>query len=177
MEVYSFQSELGAMALALCKGRIAGLVFGRTSESAARRDLKKIISPEAFAMADQGGEDAAGEELIERLQAFAAGEAVDFSDVSIDSSYATPFQKRVLAACRKIGWGETITYGELAARAGRPGAARAVGSVMAGNRVPLIVPCHRVVPAGSGLGGFSAPQGVKMKRRLLDAEQCLVGCR
>ena len=67
--------------------------------------------------------------------------------------------------------GLTRTYGELAAECGSPGAARAVGSVMAKNRYPLIVPCHRVLAAGGELGGYSAPDGLKMKRRLLEMER------
>ena len=73
-----------------------------------------------------------------------------FDDLEIDDGHLTGFGRKVIAACRQIAWGETLTYGELARRAGRPGAARAVGSVMARNRVPLIVPCHRVVPAAVG---------------------------
>ena len=72
--------------------------------------------------------------------------------------------------CRKIPYGKTLSYGQLAAKAGRPGAARAVGNHMAGNRTPIIVPCHRVLPSGGGLGGFSAAGGVALKRRLLEME-------
>ena len=81
---------------------------------------------------------------------------------------AVPAQ--VVRACRKIGRGRTRTYGELAAAAGSPGASRAVGSVMAKNRFPIIVPCHRVVGAGGSLGGFSAPTGLNLKERMLALE-------
>ncbi|MCH7752272.1 MAG: MGMT family protein [Planctomycetes bacterium] len=111
------------------------------------------------------------DDLVERLREFARGEPTDFSDVAVETRGATSFQRRVIDACRAIPWGETRSYGQLARSVGRPGAARAVGSVMAANRVPLVVPCHRVVAAAGGLGGFSAPQGVAMKRRLLAAEQ------
>ena len=77
---------------------------------------------------------------------------------------------RVIAACRRIPWGETRSYGDLATECGSPGAARAVGSVMAKNRYPLIVPCHRVLAAGGDIGGYSAADGLVMKRRLLAAE-------
>ena len=66
--------------------------------------------------------------------------------------------------------GHTVTYGELATRSGTPGAARAVGSVMARNRVPVVIPCHRVVAAG-GMGGFSAPNGLQLKQRMLNLEK------
>jgi methylated-DNA-[protein]-cysteine S-methyltransferase len=109
--------------------------------------------------------------LVDRLLAFAQGEPVDFENVEVEHSGLTEFQRRVRAQCRQIPYGETRTYGQLAAAAGRPGAARAVGTVMSQNRVPLVVPCHRVVASGGGLGGFSAPQGINMKRRLLAMEQ------
>jgi methylated-DNA-[protein]-cysteine S-methyltransferase len=64
-----------------------------------------------------------------------------------------------------------MTYGELAAKAGSPRAARAVGSCMARNRIPLVIPCHRVVPSGGRLGSFSAPGGSETKRRLIDMER------
>ena len=95
---------------------------------------------------------------------------MDFSDVPLALDHLTPFGRRVVAACRRIPWGQTRSYGELAAECGSPGAARAVGSVMAKNRYPLIVPCHRVLAAGGELGGYSAPDGLKMKRRLLAME-------
>ena len=81
----------------------------------------------------------------------------------------------VIKNCRRIGWGETLTYGQLAEAAGSPRAARAVGTVMSGNRFPIIVPCHRVVSStGNRFGGFTAPGGVPMKKRMLKLEQDLV---
>lgn len=82
----------------------------------------------------------------------------------------TDFQKAILRACRAIGYGQTQSYGELAASAGFPGAARAVGTVMARNPHPLITPCHRVVAAGNRLGGFSSCSGTELKRALLELE-------
>lgn len=79
----------------------------------------------------------------------------------------TPFAKSVLRALSKIPYGHTITYAELAIRVGHPGAARAVGAVMASNRVPIILPCHRVV-AKNGIGGYSA--GLGWKKYLLKIE-------
>jgi len=108
--------------------------------------------------------------LRENLQRYAAGELVDFDDVEIAPSQVSAFATRVLTTCRSIPRGETMTYGQLARLAGSPGAARAVGNVMANNRLPLVIPCHRVVPAGRRLGGFSAPSGPTMKARLLKIE-------
>jgi methylated-DNA-[protein]-cysteine S-methyltransferase len=112
-------------------------------------------------------------DVVERLKSYAAGEAVDFSDVRIDDGHLTEFGRKIVKACRRIARGGTKTYGELAARCGSPGAARAVGQVMARNRYPLVVPCHRVLAAGGLIGGFSAPEGLTMKRRLLSLEQAI----
>ncbi len=79
----------------------------------------------------------------------------------------TPFQFKVLEAVSAIPYGSTATYGELAARIGSPGAARAVGAACAANPIPLIVSCHRVVGA-SGLGGYAG--GLELKRKLLALE-------
>lgn len=110
--------------------------------------------------------------LQERIVAYFNGENVDFSvDPPILLDHATAFSRRVLNACRAIPFGQTRTYSDLAKQVGSPGAARAVGSVMASNPVPLIVPCHRVLRTDGGLGGFSAPGGTVAKRRLLELEQ------
>ncbi|MHC4405360.1 MAG: methylated-DNA--[protein]-cysteine S-methyltransferase [Planctomycetota bacterium] len=108
--------------------------------------------------------------LVRRLQAYALGARDAFDDVEVDLGPSTEFQREVLECCRQIPYGETLTYGELAARAGRPGAARAVGQCMAANPIPLVIPCHRVVASGGRLGGYSAAGGVPVKRRLLEME-------
>ncbi|WP_374684800.1 methylated-DNA--[protein]-cysteine S-methyltransferase [Mesorhizobium sp. J428] len=71
---------------------------------------------------------------------------------------------------RKLRHGETLTYGELAERAGFPGQAQAVGQAMGKNPVPLVVPCHRVLAAGGKIGGFSAPGGAATKEKMLRLE-------
>lgn len=81
------------------------------------------------------------------------------------------FEQKVLKACMKIPFGQTTTYAQLAKRAGFPKAARAVGSVLAKNKLPLIIPCHRVVRADGEIGNFSAPGGTKTKKRMLDYEK------
>jgi len=108
------------------------------------------------------------DELVARFRAFLAGEAVALDDVGLDLSWATPFQRALAEALRSVPRGEVVTYGELAALAGRPGAARAAGSFCAANRFWLIVPCHRVV-AADGIGGYG-DAGVAVKRRLLALE-------
>jgi methylated-DNA-[protein]-cysteine S-methyltransferase len=110
---------------------------------------------------------AAGE-LVERLQAYFEGSPDSFDDVDLDLEYETPFLERCAKELRAIPRGEVVTYGELAALAGAPGAARAAGSFCARNRLGLFVPCHRVVSAG-GLGSYGS-YGVGYKRRLLEVE-------
>ena len=106
--------------------------------------------------------------LTERLAAYFGGGRDDFADVELDLDGATEFQRALTAALRAVPHGETVTYGELAALAGSPNAARAAGTFCAGNRFPLVVPCHRVV-AADGIGGFGS-LGVAYKRRLLELE-------
>lgn len=84
----------------------------------------------------------------------------------------TEFQKKVWRKIRSIPPGKVMTYGEVAKMVGNPGAARAVGSAMKSNKVPLLIPCHRVV-GSSGLGGYSAHGGIKTKRKLLEAERMM----
>jgi methylated-DNA-[protein]-cysteine S-methyltransferase len=106
--------------------------------------------------------------LADRLSSYFAGEVEEFADVTLELSWCTAFQRAVIDALREVDRGETVTYGELAALAGHPGAQRAAGSFCADNRFPIIVPCHRVV-AASGLGGYGS-LGVDYKRRLLRME-------
>ena len=104
------------------------------------------------------------------MEDFAAGAPTHFDDVSLVLPAMTDFQFQVMTHVREIGYGETTSYGKVAQRIGRPQAARAVGTVMANNPVLILVPCHRVVAASGRLGGFSAPQGTQLKKRLLDLE-------
>jgi len=106
--------------------------------------------------------------LAARMQAYFRGERVSFEDVELDAEWGTPFQQALAQALRGVPWGEMVTYGELAALAGRPRAPRAAGTFCAENNFPLVVPCHRVV-SSSGLGSYG-PLGVEYKRRLLALE-------
>lgn len=89
---------------------------------------------------------------------------------ALDPGPATPFQRAVWDAADAIAFGQVRTYGWIADRIGCPSAARAVGSALGANPLPIIVPCHRVVCGNGSLGGFSAPGGVVLKRRLLEHE-------
>jgi methylated-DNA-[protein]-cysteine S-methyltransferase len=106
--------------------------------------------------------------VVDLLQRYFAGQPVDLSEVPVDLEYETPFLERCAQALRSVPRGETVTYGELAALAGAPGAARAAGTCCARNRLGLFVPCHRVVSA-AGLGSYGS-LGVAYKRRLLELE-------
>jgi methylated-DNA-[protein]-cysteine S-methyltransferase len=108
---------------------------------------------------------AALRDALRQMEQYLAGEAKGFR-LRLKLA-GTPFQRRVWQALRKVPYGRTITYAQLAARAGHPGAARAVGAAMAANPLPLVVPCHRVV-ASSGMGGFTP--GLAWKRWLFTLE-------
>jgi methylated-DNA-[protein]-cysteine S-methyltransferase len=107
-------------------------------------------------------------EAARRIAAYFEGERVSFDDVAIDLEWCTPLQLAIAEALRAVPYGETVSYGELSALAGRPQAPRAAGTFCAQNRVPLVLPCHRVVAAG-GIGGYGS-LGVEYKRRLLELE-------
>jgi methylated-DNA-[protein]-cysteine S-methyltransferase len=109
--------------------------------------------------------------LADRFRRYFAGERVGFDDVEVDLAGATTFQVSVAEALRRVPYGETVTYGELAALAGFPNAQRAAGSFCAANRFALVVPCHRVVSA-AGLGSYGSLGGA-YKRRLLELEHAL----
>lgn len=108
---------------------------------------------------------------LDAIEAYLSGKEVDLSDIPVDLSQQPPFRRRVQEACRRIPYGATMTYAELAKRAGQPAAVRAVGSAMSHNPIPLLIPCHRVVRSDGSVGGFSAPQGVCLKEQLLAMER------
>jgi methylated-DNA-[protein]-cysteine S-methyltransferase len=114
------------------------------------------------------GQATVSDVLAERIVAYFAGARDAFADVELDLEWCTEFQRSALAAMREIPYGEIATYGEVAAHAGHVNAQRAVGTVCAGNRFGLIVPCHRVV-AAEGLGSYGS-LGLGYKRRLLELE-------
>ncbi|WP_214043775.1 methylated-DNA--[protein]-cysteine S-methyltransferase [Methanomethylovorans sp.] len=110
--------------------------------------------------------------LCREMLRYLKGEQVDFSWCKVDLSHLSDFEKDVLEQTRRIPYGHTITYGELAMLVGRRGASRAVGSALSKNPYPIIIPCHRVV-SSKGIGGFCGgndPGNVSLKRKLLELE-------
>lgn len=104
------------------------------------------------------------------LRQYFSGELRNFT-VKVDFSRWQGFAARVYAALRAVPYGETVTYGELARRAGQPAAARAVGGLMAKNPLPIILPCHRVIAATGALTGYSGGAGIATKIFLLNHEK------
>lgn len=103
-----------------------------------------------------------------RLRSYFAGKRIDFSTLSVDWSGYSRFERAALCELRQIPWGRKATYQFLARQIGRPRASRAVGSVLHANRLPVIVPCHRILPKRGGIGGFAL--GKRWKKRLLKLE-------
>jgi len=127
-------------------------------EARASGDELENGSPEAAVVAD----------LVARVRAHLAGSPTSYAGIPVDLSWCTDFQRELTRAIREVPWGEIVSYGELAALAGRPGAARAAGSFCAQSRFALIFPCHRVV-SSTGIGGYG-DSGLTLKRRLLALE-------
>jgi methylated-DNA-[protein]-cysteine S-methyltransferase len=115
-------------------------------------------------------------DVIASAKRYFEGEKTDFSGVALDLGQQDELFKQIYTAARRIGWGETTTYGALAKQLGGDWEmARDVGQAMAKNPVPLIIPCHRVLAAGGKVGGFSAPGGADSKVRMLELEGVRVG--
>jgi len=106
---------------------------------------------------------------MQQIREYLLGQRKVFS-MPLDLQGRTAFTLQVLEACRNIPYGQVCSYGELALRVGHPKAARAAGSVMASNPIPLVIPCHRVVGSEGGLHGFGAPGGLDTKAWLLQME-------
>jgi len=159
-----FDTKLGTAGIAWSDEGITRFRLPDPSREAAERDVKTKGTPAAPPPAIAA--------IIEEARRYFAGERIDFSAIKLDLASVDPFRRTIYDALRRVGFGETVTYGELARRAGanEPQAAQDVGVAMARNPVPLIIPCHRVLAAGNRLGGFSAPGRTEAKQRMLALE-------
>jgi methylated-DNA-[protein]-cysteine S-methyltransferase len=114
-------------------------------------------------------EDKKVQPILAQIGEYLAGDRITF-DFPIHWSIMTPFQQQALQATFAIPYGQTVTYGEIAQRIGRPHSARAVGRAQATNPMPLVIPCHRVLGADGGLHGYGAGEGFATKAWLLKLE-------
>ncbi len=154
------ETSWGWMAIAFSDRGLVGTTLPCPGKEEA---IRRLLS--SWPQASPEGE--ALRELKESLVRYFNGERVDFS-FPLDLRTGTAFQRRVWEEVRGIPWGQTATYGEVAARVGKPGAARAVGQALARNPLPIIIPCHRVIGASGSLVGFGG--GIELKRKLLALE-------
>ena len=161
----TFDTEVGTCAVAWGADGIVGTWLPGASAAATRRAVLRR-HPDAVESAPTPAVAAA----VDGMTRLLAGEDVDLRAVELDLSDLPQFQRDVYSVARSLPRGVTMTYGEIAHRVGAPGAAQAVGQAMGHNPFPIVVPCHRVVAAGGGNGGFSAPGGVDTKLRLLAIE-------
>ena len=161
-----FPTAIGVCGLAWNERGISRVVFPETSEAATRArltrrvpDVREAAPPPAIA------------EAIAAITALLDTGRADLSAIALDMDSVDTEERAILEAARTVPPGSTVTYGELAARIGQPRATREVGQAMARNRFPIVVPCHRVLAAGGGFGGFSAPGGLESKALLLTIER------
>jgi len=159
-----FKTQWGWFGVLGCE---AGLV--RTQLADTEKDAVKNRLLQGIEGAKQN--KTAFSELKTKILDYYQGKSVDFSDVRVYIATFTPFQQKVLTALRMVKYGKTVSYRQLARMAGNPKAARAIGSVMAENPLPLIIPCHRVIKADGTVGMFTATGGTKTKKRMLELEK------
>lgn len=174
MKVYVEETPAGYVAFAWTTRGIAGVTLPCEHPPAA------LVGLERYTRGDSRGADMlppgpgeAAHGLGQALRDYFHGRCPDFRHFSVDFTGYTPFQVRVLQAVRKIPYGTVLSYGQVAALAGRPRACRATGGALHANRILYLVPCHRVIRSDGSLGGFGS--GTDWKRRLLELEGLSVG--
>lgn len=160
-----FDTAIGHCGVAWSTRGVTRVQFPEADRSATERRLRNGIGGPV-----PGEPPPEVDEAIDRIRRYLAGDAIDFALVALDLTGVGAFHRKVYDAARRIGWGQTTTYGELARQAGAPGAARAVGQALGRNPVPIVVPCHRILASGGRVGGFSAFGGAATKERLLALE-------
>lgn len=163
------ETALGWSAVALSPAGIRRSTLFHATAGGALADLRRHPETAGFGMALPG--DARAAEVAALLRAYAAGDGRALEAFPVDLPPATPLQQRTWLALRTIPCGETRSYGWLAAAAGVPGRARAIGAINAANPCAPWLPCHRVIGADGTLTGYAG--GIALKRRLLELEGAL----
>jgi methylated-DNA-[protein]-cysteine S-methyltransferase len=174
---FVFSTAIGFIAMAWSHDGLVSLQLPGSDREATRKRLLRGLGERAGAF-PAVGEDVLPSPVLRwigRIRAYASGEPADFSDMPVDLAGIDAFRQDVYAAARRLGYGETTTYGELAARAGHPGEARETGQALGANPVTIVIPCHRIMAAGGKIGGFSAHGGITTKRKLLAMENASFG--
>lgn len=170
LELIAHAGELEEIRMEPQRGHDLGL-SGPPAPHHVRNDRDRRPAPATHSTACKAG-DGVLQQARRQLEGYFAGESRSFAlPMRLDG---TEFQRAVWNALRHVGYGETVTYGELAARIGRPHAARAVGRALARNPLPIVVPCHRVVGHLGELTGFAG--GIDRKRLLLELESPQAAC-
>jgi O-6-methylguanine DNA methyltransferase len=169
MKAYLGTVETPAGPLTFAVNEEGALIRSHFEESNDHSDIEDGLRAEGYESFVQNSGHTA--RLREELAEYCAGGQHEFT-VPVAAS-GTPWQMRVWEALRRIPFGETRSYAEVAEMIGRPGAARAVGGANGCNRVPLVVPCHRVIAADGSLGGFNG--GLHLKEKLLEHERRVAG--
>lgn len=164
--IHVFPWKLGSVGLVWGSGGIGRVVMG-DADVQALGDRLAHAHPQVKAARRA---PAPVSEAARRIKGLAGGKKDSLRDIPVDLSGCSDFSRSVYDALRRVGPGQVVTYGELAEKSGRPGAARAIGRIMGANPVPLIVPCHRCVGADGALTGFSGHGGIELKARLLHFE-------
>jgi methylated-DNA-[protein]-cysteine S-methyltransferase len=160
-----FDTVIGRCGVAWGERGVAGVQLPEADEQETRARMLQ-----RFPAAGEATPPPEVQHAIDRIMALLRGEASDLSAIALDMDQVPAFHRRVYEAARGIPPGMTLSYGDIAARAGAPGAARAVGQALGRNPFPIVVPCHRVLAAGGKIGGFSAQGGIVTKRRMLAIE-------
>lgn len=169
MGIYLIPTPAGWVATAWTGRGLGGLEFPRSSPEEALASIRGMfVSTGDMPVYEHTGDNGPAMALEEKLNRYFQGEKVSFVDLPVDISWCTPFQRQVLELVRQIGYGELWSYRQVAAAIGRPRAIRAVGGALGKNRVPLVIPCHRVVRHDGSPGGFGG--GLALKSRLLALE-------
>lgn len=158
-------TPFGPIYIAVTKQGITALGFDDSEQDFVARLQKRHRSPIEHSPVRV-------EQAVNQLQDYFDGQREVF-DLPLDLRSLTSFQRSVLTTLQQIPAGETISYGGLAARIGKPGSARAVGRALGSNPIPIVIPCHRVLAADGSLGGYSGRGGVRTKQALLELEGAL----